>query len=358
MTAQITGPGGAHFERADHPGADTAAPEPDQIEQNRQAATLYQRGFEAGYRHQKRDGTSAAVLQQYIDDTLRPEYERTKRLLDINRAALLLSKSRADVLERQVRELEALIDQLGEDPNPDSEEPADVVKRHHAKAWDWCRIANDACAEARALREDLADERAKRLGEQEIIKALTGADSVTTTLKPKRRSAMMAQVLEQEVQPDSVPPEPPEPETAEDLAKQLDTALSIAAHFQEKSDGLAATVAKHQRKQAIQISVRFDEREYPPAILLKLFTLRQEINNLNRAQRSANQTIARLRHEVRLRDRVMKLKSESADLALASYHSGLQAVGSFMKEASTPVDEAIADLEVRAERKAALGAKG
>ncbi len=132
---------------------------------------------------------------------------------------------------------------------------------------------------------------------------------------------MMAQVLEQEVQPDSVPPEPPEPETAEDLSKQLDTALALAEHYQGKSEGLEATVAKHQRKQAIQISVRYDEREYPPAILLKLFTLRQEVNNLNRAQRSANQTIARLRHEVRLRDRVMRLKHEAKTEALEQMHA-------------------------------------
>ncbi len=210
--------------------------------------------------------------------------------LDLTRAALELSKCRADVLEREVASLQALIDQLGEDPNPDSEEPADCIKRHHAKAWEWCRIANDALAETRALREKY---------------------------EPKKDPAMMAEVLEQEVQPDSVPP-PGEAtltlaEVQPDHEQQLNHVLDIAEAMAQQNDKLTAQVAKHQRKQAVQISVRYDEREFPPVILLKLHTLRQEINNLNKAQRSANQTITRLRHEVRLRDRVMKLKAEAAN---------------------------------------------
>lgn len=56
----------------------------------------------------------------------------------------------------RINELEALVDDLGTDPNPDSEEPIDAIKRHHAKAWEWARIANEAALEVRVLKEEVA----------------------------------------------------------------------------------------------------------------------------------------------------------------------------------------------------------
>jgi hypothetical protein len=58
------------------------------------------------------------------------------------------------LLSDRINDLEAIIDDLGIDPNPESEKPEDVVKRHHAKACEWARIATDACEEVRELQVD------------------------------------------------------------------------------------------------------------------------------------------------------------------------------------------------------------
>lgn len=67
---------------------------------------------------------------------------------DSARLELDLKKDEHDALDK-------LVDDLGLDPNPDSEEPADVIKRHHAKAWEWASIATDAASEAHKLKAQL-----------------------------------------------------------------------------------------------------------------------------------------------------------------------------------------------------------
>lgn len=93
-------------------------------------------------------------------------------------------------------------------------------------------------------------------------------------------------------------------------------ALDAAAE-QADEPTLNATLAvvpeepKRQRRQAVHINVRYDERELDPLTQMKLHTLRREIHALNKSLRERNDTITRLRHEVRLRDRVMRLKEEA-----------------------------------------------
>lgn len=101
-------------------------------------------------------------------------------------------------------------------------------------------------------------------------------------------------------------------------AGQQDQLLTIAEHMAAKVDVQKAQIEKFERKRSLEISVRFSERAYPLEIQLKLYGLRQEVNNLNKAQRRSNELVKFLRHEVRLRDRVMRLKTEAADSGIAA----------------------------------------
>lgn len=58
------------------------------------------------------------------------------------------------LLSDRINDLESLIDDLGTDPNPEGESAEDAVKRQHAKACEWGRIATDACEEVRGLQVD------------------------------------------------------------------------------------------------------------------------------------------------------------------------------------------------------------
>lgn len=113
--------------------------------------------------------------------------------------------------------------------------------------------------------------------------------------------------------------------TAEDSAEES-TLLAVAVPVIAPLLAVETDEPKHQRRQSVQINVRFEERELDQVTQLKLHTLRAEIHALGRSLRERNQTITRLRHEVRLRDRVLRLKTEAridARVALEALKTGV-----------------------------------
>lgn len=122
---------------------------------------------------------------------------------------------------------------------------------------------------------------------------------------------MMAEVLEQEVAHDSEPPTAALAEVPANPERQLEHALDIAEAAVKENDALKAQIEKFSRKRAVTIGVRYDERELSEVVQLRLATYRMEIQALNKALRERNILLARLRADVRLRDRVLRLKEEA-----------------------------------------------
>jgi len=102
---------------------------------------------------------------------------------------------------------------------------------------------------------------------------------------------MMAEVLEQEVAPDST------------------RGLEIVPT--QPAAAPAEPAPKPSRKLFPMLTVREDERQLPANIQIRLGAYRAEIHALNKALRERNQLIPRLRHEARLHARVMRLKDEA-----------------------------------------------
>jgi hypothetical protein len=107
---------------------------------------------------------------------------------------------------------------------------------------------------------------------------------------------MVAEVMEQEVAPDSTP-----------------TLAPVGAGLEAEPAQPAAEpeVKPERKKQFAVLSVREDERQLPTHIQIRLGAYRAEINALNKALRERNLLIPRLRHEARLNARVMRLKQEA-----------------------------------------------
>lgn len=82
--------------------------------------------------------------------------------------------------------------------------------------------------------------------------------------------------------------------------------------------GLVQAKPRHEKHQTRvkPITVRYDERHYPEDVLEKLHNLRSEVTNLNRALCSWRAAYKRACHERRLYSRVLRLKSEAAELAV------------------------------------------
>lgn len=120
---------------------------------------------------------------------------------------------------------------------------------------------------------------------------------------------MIAEPISQEVT-QQADPDAPATVFDPDAPPTVGQVLAVAEMIADERDKLANKLG---RMRSVNIKVKPWEQEYPAEVQTKLFFLRQEVHFANKALEQRNATIKQLRHEVRLYQRVMRLKAEAAE---------------------------------------------